>query len=420
MEKVIWALRYVLLLVRKTLLIPALVGFQLLVFLILPQGKEVLTAISSEEGLVFQCFIFQLSLLIGGFLLFAGAHWLLFFSDIEGTVFKDSDQYSSSRLKIKAWQYHEFIQKYRGYMIRLYTGLLLFSPLFIQVLAYSFVSFYSIRWFLGIVIVLIFNIVILFLRSNRNSFLVESAKVFFTGLGNWLEGLVSRLKDFILAIILPKNLTIFRDKSDCTEYPFNIEFQAKSLLQAPSHFRGIFYSQLALATLTFILLLSFNNFALESIGPAALMQLGICFWMILLIWVAYLNKVFLFPFYLFLAILLIANSFFNSDHPILYNKKPNPYLDIKPISIEQAFGNWMSTRTGFTAYPDGSFTIDNIRYSKENPFRFLIVNAEGGGSRSGYWTALVLDSLRTRFGAEFDNRIFAFSSVSGGSMGVLA
>src|SRR5262249_19531331 len=65
-------------------------------------------------------------------------------------------------------------------------------------------------------------------------------------------------------------------------------------------------------------------------------------------------------------------------------------------------------------------------------YPMVFISAEGGASRSGYWTALTLDRLQKDFGSfdkdckcdndsddnrTFASQVFAISSISGGSVG---
>ena len=420
MEKAIWAIQYLFFLIRKTWLIPVLALIQALSLLIAPQGRDVLMALNSDNDLVFQSFIFQISILFSGVLYFSGAYWLLFFSGTKGNLFEDSEHYPDSGLKIKAWHYHEFIQKYREYLIRLYTGILLFSPFFIFIASYSFVSFSSLRWFFGTAILFLSNVSILYFRKNRASFLLNAIVVFHSGLALWLEQLALGIKKFAIKVILPDHFKSYKQKQIKGQLPLTIDLKAESLFQTTPQIRGAFYTQLAIGLVLFSFLISVDVSILEVLGPAAVMQFGLCCWAILLIWLAYLNKVFLFPFNLILVLLFAFNSYFNKDHPILYSKNVNEIPKLKAISIENQFENWLGSRSKFKIKPDGSFEYDNHKFTRENPFVYLIINAEGGANRSGYWTALMLDSLRKKIGTEFDERLFAISSVSGGSMGALA
>jgi hypothetical protein len=48
----------------------------------------------------------------------------------------------------------------------------------------------------------------------------------------------------------------------------------------------------------------------------------------------------------------------------------------------------------------------------------VFVLADGGASRSGYWSSSVLGALADKYGADFNDRVFAMSGASGGAVGI--
>ncbi len=79
---------------------------------------------------------------------------------------------------------------------------------------------------------------------------------------------------------------------------------------------------------------------------------------------------------------------------------------IARLSLSDAYALW---KTAQTPDEDGKRTM-------------VLVAAQGGASRAGYWTALALSSLRDaakKKNADFDAHLFAISSVSGGSVGAV-
>jgi len=77
---------------------------------------------------------------------------------------------------------------------------------------------------------------------------------------------------------------------------------------------------------------------------------------------------------------------------------------IKRLSLNRAYELWRSAQPG------------GLNAKKT----MILVAAEGGASRAGYWTALALATLRgaaRAAGVDFDKHLFAISSVSGGSVG---
>ena len=92
----------------------------------------------------------------------------------------------------------------------------------------------------------------------------------------------------------------------------------------------------------------------------------------------------------------------------------SPSLSARPaghdrIALEQAMADWVRQVVhGADAQPMSG---------GEEGLPVYFVAAEGGGIRSAYWTASVLAQLSSRI-ANFDERTFAMSGVSGGSLGI--
>jgi hypothetical protein len=103
------------------------------------------------------------------------------------------------------------------------------------------------------------------------------------------------------------------------------------------------------------------------------------------------------PYQLFLCCWICVCSFINQDHPV-------PKLSEKNVpnkeNISNHFKHWMA-----------SHSIDS---SKKIPVFFIA--AEGGGLRTAAFTAMVLAKLQDSF-PNFKQHIYAYSTVSGGSLG---
>ena len=99
----------------------------------------------------------------------------------------------------------------------------------------------------------------------------------------------------------------------------------------------------------------------------------------------------------FVHVLLFFFLFFSpwrNNHGI----REIPSAKKQRCDVAALFGSYQSTR------------------DPKNSNRPLIVVAEGGGMRSAYWTAMLLAGIQERYPG-FYNRLFALSSVSGGSFG---
>lgn len=101
-----------------------------------------------------------------------------------------------------------------------------------------------------------------------------------------------------------------------------------------------------------------------------------------------------------LAALALGLSFFNDNHEI----RPVPEgvsvnIDARP-TVTQALKNWAEVNPA----------TDN------KPAPFVIVATAGGGIRAAYWTGTVLGNIHDNI-SRFDDKLFAISGVSGGSVG---
>lgn len=75
-------------------------------------------------------------------------------------------------------------------------------------------------------------------------------------------------------------------------------------------------------------------------------------------------------------------------------------------TLEQGLVTWLEHLCG-----------EETRCQGAEPLNVYFVSAEGGGIRAAYWPALVLAELSARI-AEFDERTFSLSGVSGGAVGI--
>lgn len=117
-----------------------------------------------------------------------------------------------------------------------------------------------------------------------------------------------------------------------------------------------------------------------------------------------------------LVALLILSSIFNDDHPVRYNGAG--VNDTRP-GLQAHFRSW------FKEYVKDTNTLYKLVSEKDTGsfYPVVFVCAEGGALRTGAFAALTLsflqDSLATHFDSvDFRKSIYAFSSVSGGSLGV--
>lgn len=157
--------------------------------------------------------------------------------------------------------------------------------------------------------------------------------------------------------------------------------------------------------LTFVILFSIFTYLsiygveiLQFIGPTAIVITGLAAWVSVAAVLAVVNT----HVYRFASLvvcgLFIFSSYFNNNHAITTLEEPLA----DRLDVATHFKNWKKARANKAA--------------KNGKYPVFIVAAEGGGSRSAYWTGSVLAALCDTL-PEFGSHIFAISSVSGGSLG---
>lgn len=110
---------------------------------------------------------------------------------------------------------------------------------------------------------------------------------------------------------------------------------------------------------------------------------------------------------LFFWVLIV--SYFNQDHPVRKNDYTG-YSNNRP-SLNVHFNDWINKHLADTNSLH-SIISDTLKY-----YPVFFINAEGGGLRTGAFTSMLLARLQDEF-AGFKDHIYAFSTVSGGSVGI--
>ncbi|HYL91396.1 MAG TPA: hypothetical protein VEU32_21785 [Burkholderiales bacterium] len=111
-----------------------------------------------------------------------------------------------------------------------------------------------------------------------------------------------------------------------------------------------------------------------------------------------------------LAPLVLALAAGNVDNHEVRQAVPEAGVQ-RPASIQAAALQWLRNHGG---------EFRSARSRGDDEFPVYIVSAEGGGLRAAYWTANVLGELDLASGGRFSERLFAISSVSGGSLAAAA
>jgi len=104
-----------------------------------------------------------------------------------------------------------------------------------------------------------------------------------------------------------------------------------------------------------------------------------------------------------LIMILLFGKFFPEPHnaTLIDADKKAVYKD-RP-GLREYFSSWVAER------------IDSIKAKEDYPVYFTL--ADGGASRSGYWTAATLGKLEDITGGNFSHHLFCLSGASGGSVG---
>lgn len=115
-------------------------------------------------------------------------------------------------------------------------------------------------------------------------------------------------------------------------------------------------------------------------------------------------------YHVYILIFTFGLSFIYPDpHVVKLVPKQNPaHLFGNRMELKEYFYQWLH-------HPDRKEQIEMA--SPENPYPVYFVLANGGASRSGYWTASLLSKLEDTTGGEFSKHLFCLSGTSGGSVG---
>jgi hypothetical protein len=134
----------------------------------------------------------------------------------------------------------------------------------------------------------------------------------------------------------------------------------------------------------------------QFLGSSAIILFALGAWLVLATLLDYAEKRFRFPFTFTVIVIVIGFSFLNNNHSI----RTLGDLSVERPSIATHFDKWYAKR---------HLTKDTVS--------IILVAAQGGGVRSAYWTAQVLSEL-DETNPKFDKNTYAYSAVSGGTLGV--
>ncbi|MCU0421984.1 MAG: patatin-like phospholipase family protein [Bacteroidia bacterium] len=162
--------------------------------------------------------------------------------------------------------------------------------------------------------------------------------------------------------------------------------------------KKVFYFMLGFAVFVLVLYCALGIRYYQFVGALHLITTGFGVWVAIAWWVDYMDKRYSSFLKTGLFIVMCMVSYFNHDHPVRILE--GSYVAPTQNVVER-FDQWYA----------------NQRFNQNDTVPVFFVSAEGGASRSGFWTSQVLAHLHDTL-PDFDKHIFSFSSVSGGTLGV--
>ena len=113
-------------------------------------------------------------------------------------------------------------------------------------------------------------------------------------------------------------------------------------------------------------------------------------------------------FHFLILIAIIIAGFFNESHNVNITSKTETERLLKRPPLRDYFQNWIEEKK------------NQLTDSSKTTLPIYFVLADGGASRSAYWTASVLSKIETETKGTFSEHLFCLSGASGGSLGNLA
>jgi hypothetical protein len=105
---------------------------------------------------------------------------------------------------------------------------------------------------------------------------------------------------------------------------------------------------------------------------------------------------------------LVAVGFINESHFVMLQEKTNEETLKSRPALRKYFADWINEKK----------ILESDSIQKTIPI--YLVLADGGASRSAYWTGSVLSTIEEATNGKFSNHLFALSGASGGSLGNIA
>lgn len=275
---------------------------------------------------------------------------------------------------------------------------------------------------------------------------------------DWAEKLFGMFSDLHLMVAFPEGSPVSTDRKlllKLTGQNIPDAFELVSIsppeegtavhklhFHAPLRFyKGLLKQFFLLCGIAFAFILIFAFLpaaAYENIGATALLSFAFACWPLVFVLFLFLDKAQPFrikiPYRLFALIWVIFCSVINNDHPVRTISGSKPATD---ITLNEHFENWYrnleknwddSIRKTQIPNADTIYSLQNGNDSSyiktvrqdsvlTDSIPVVFVCAEGGALRTGAYAAMMLSELQDSF-PQLKNHIYAYSSVSGGTVGV--
>ena len=155
--------------------------------------------------------------------------------------------------------------------------------------------------------------------------------------------------------------------------------------------------RVACISLLFGLIIMFPVSVPQFLGSATIVFFALGAWLFVATCLDFAERHFRFPFTFTVIVAVVVFSFFNNNHEI----RTTAHTQDTRLSIVSHFDQWYTARA----------------QNSTDTIPIILVACQGGGVRSAYWAAQVLGELQ-RANPDFDRQTYAYSTVSGGSLGV--
>lgn len=409
MKTLAWSAGYLFQLLRQSALLwllPVVVwvaGFEA------EQGRELIHAILEEEPIGIKWYFYLLTSSLAGIFLYIGQKWFSFFYPGRTAEYGDPAEYASSSQKIAAWKYHDFLQQHRRYFQQILAGSGLLFPTILTSLLLCSDEFTLSRTGCMLSAQLLIALLVFAAAVQKTSFPVVSARIFLQGFGRlirqmWFGGILPASNS-----LLPPSLRK-KDTGGPAILPKDSGLQAHSFFELSEAWQGGFGLMSIGSVLLLICLNCLEIEGLNAVGAASILWLGVSIWTCFFMWMLLLHRTTYLPVYLVLLVGLAYALIGGKEYPVRLESANHR---VETTNLEKL----LAQRIQNNGWQD---RVRAIEAGQEEKIPLIILASDGGGMRSGYWTALQWENVREKWGPETDKHTFACVALSGGALGAVA